>query len=255
MRTLIGIARLLIFLTASLFTLMFQSTLMLFTRGPVALVYPRLFHAFCTRLFGIKVLVEGEIEEGPGIVYVGNHISYLDIPIIGGLIKGCFVAKKEVEDWPFFGVMGKMGQTVYISRKPADAGKETKTLLSRLEEGLPLIIFPEGTSSDGTKIFPFKSSSFEIFLNKNIKIKPFTISVMEVNGQRALTQRQRNLYAWHGDMTLLPHLWSVAKGKGAIVKVIFQKNIATINFKNRKDLSMATYQAVVKGLDLSAMAD
>lgn len=255
MRTVIGICRLILFVLGGLFTILFQGTLLFFTRGRLALIYPRFYHDFNRRLLGIKVIVEGEIERGDNIVYLGNHLSYLDIPVIGGLLHGIFVAKKEVGEWPGFGLLGNMGQTIYISRAPQDAAKETTLLLNHLDKGLPLIIFPEGTSSDGTKILPFKSSFFQIFLNKNIKIQPFTISLLQADAKPATTQGVRDLYAWHGDMNLEPHLWSFVKSKGTVVKVKFQKPILTSSFNDRKLLCSAVYNDVAKGLDLSGRAE
>ena len=123
-------------------------------------------------------------------------------------------------------------------------------MLDRLQEGLPLIIFPEGTSSDGTKILPFKSSFFEIFLNRDVKIQPFTISVLEFDGKKASSADIRDQYAWYGDMTLEPHLWHFAKSRGAVVKVSFQEPVLSSSFQDRKQLSAACHSGVVKGLDL-----
>lgn len=255
MRTVIGIYRILVFFLSGLFTIAYQSTVMLFTKGPFALIYPRAYHAFLTRLLGIKVIIEGEIEtEGP-VIYLGNHLSYLDIPVVGGYLTGSFVAKKDMENWPFFGILGSMQRTIYISRAPHDAAKESEVLLTRMNEGLPLIIFPEGTSSNGTKILPFKSSFFQIFLNKNIKIQPFTISLLQADEKSAVTDEVRDIYAWHGDMSLEPHLWNFVKGKGAIVKLTFQKSILSSSFNDRKTLCNAVYEGVVKGLDLSGRAE
>lgn len=254
MRSIIGAGRLFIFLLSALFTIAYQSILMLFTKGPAALVYPRAYHDFCRKLLNIKIITEGEIARGKNVVYVGNHISYLDVQVVGSLLNASFIAKKEVEGWPLFGLLGKMGRTLYISRAPADAAKATKMLSDRLEEGLPLIVFAEGTSTNGMQVLPFKSSFFEIFLNKEIRIQPFTVSVLEVDGQKADSPAVRDQYAWHGDMTLEPHLWCFAKGKGAVIKVSFQEPILSTSFIDRKSLSNACYNGVVKGLDLSPIA-
>ena len=254
MRSIIGGCRLFLFVLSAIFTIFYQSVLMLFTKGPVALIYPRVFHDFCRRLLGIKIMVEGEIERGQNVVYVGNHISYLDIQVVGSLVHGSFIAKKEVESWPLFGILGKMGRTLYISRASADAAIATKMLADRLEEGLPLIVFAEGTSTSGIKILPFKSSFFEIFLNKNIKIQPFTISLLDVDGRKANSAAMRDQYSWHVDMTLETHLWSFAKSKGAVVKVTFQKPIISNSYNDRKLLCAACHEGVVKGLDLSSLA-
>lgn len=254
MRPLIGAARLLIFFLSGLVTIAIQSTVMTFTKGMAAYWYPRHYHAFMTKVFGIKVIVEGAPEHGRNVMYVGNHVSYLDIQVVGSLVEGAFVAKKDVENWPFIGLLGKQGSTLYISRNPADAQKETQVMQARLDLGTPLIIFPEGTSSDGTLILPFKSSFFEIFLNRDLKIQPFTISVLEVDGITAGNPSARDKYAWYGDMSFEPHLWTIAKAKGAVIKVTFHEPLLSRGYSSRKELSKDAFEAVCKGLDLSTLS-
>lgn len=254
MRSVIGALRLLIFVLSGLFTIAYQSIVLFFTKGRFAYIYPRAYHAFLCRMFGIRIIVEGKIETEGNVVYVGNHISYLDIEVIGSILKGSFVAKKEVESWPLLGIMGKMQRTLYVSRSPKDAPRETKVMLDQLEEGLPLIIFPEGTSTNGTNVLPFKSSFFEIFLNRDIKIQPFTISLLEVDGKTASNTSLRDQYTWYGDMTLEPHLWSFAKGKGAVLKITFQEPVLSTSYNDRKTLATACHDGVAKGLDLSRIA-
>lgn len=254
MRSVIGAIKLFIFFLSALFTLAYQSIVLLFTKGDLAFLYPRAYHAFLCRLMGIRVVVEGEIETAPHTVYVGNHLSYLDIEALGSVLKGSFVAKKEVASWPFIGWLGHMGQTLYISRDPKDAASVTFMLLKRLATGHPLIIFTEGTSSIGKSILPFKSSLFEIFLNQNITLQPFTISLLEVDGEKPVTDTVRDKYCWYGDMSFEPHLWRFIKSKGASVKVSFQKPILTSSYSDRKSLSADCYESVRKGLDLSPLS-
>ena len=147
-----------------------------------------------------------------------------------------------------------MQRTVFISRDPKDAAAATKLLEDRIAEGLPLVIFPEGTSSSGEEIFPFKSSFFEIFLNKNIRIQPFTISLLAADEKPAVDTTIRDIYAWYGDMPLGRHLWRVAKAKEFVVKVTFQEAIASSSYNNRKLLCSDVYEAVAKGLDLSPLS-
>jgi 1-acyl-sn-glycerol-3-phosphate acyltransferase len=254
MRSVIGAARLLLFVLSGFFTIAYQSTLMLFTKGPVAFIYPRLFHSFICRMFGVRIITEGKIEQGRNVIYAGNHISYLDIEVIGALLRGSFVAKKEVESWPLLGTMGSMQRTIYISRAPQDAQSEIGAMMQRLEEGIPLIVFPEGTSSDGKRVLPFKSSFFQMFLGRDFRIQPFTISVLEVDGKSAASDAVRDAYAWYGDMTLEPHLWNFAKGKGAVVKVVFHEPVHALPYSDRKQLCAAVEARVAEGLDLPALA-
>lgn len=255
MRAVIAVFKLLAHGIVSLLLILIQGTILFFARGrPTTLWYPRLYHAQCCWIYGLKVVVEGQIEQGGSVVYIGNHLSYMDIPALGSILKGCFVAKKEIESWPIFGLLGSMGQTLYISRAPVDAAQATKMMSDHLDGPLPLIIFPEGTSTDGRYVFPFKSSSFEMYLNRNIKIQPFTIQILKIDEESPDTQAKRDLYAWHGDMTLEPHLWAFAKSKGGVVKVKFHESLSTTSFNDRKSLCAASYDAVVKGLDLSHLA-
>ncbi len=252
MRSLVAFLKILTFVLTSLITIVIQSTTMLFTKGPFMLKYPRAYYGFLCRVFGLKVIVEGNICTAPGVVYMGNHISYLDIISMGSIVKGSFVAKKDIENWPFFGLMAKQQRTVFISRDPKHAAQETQMLLDRLEEPLPLMIFPEGTSSNGKQILPFKTAFFEIFLNRNFMIQPFTFSIMDVDGHTTISDALRDEYTWHGDMHLVPCLWNFSKKKGAIVKIAFQQPILSSSFTDRKQLCAAVYEGVVKGLDLSS---
>ena len=250
MRAIIGAVRLFIFLLSCGVTIAYQSVVFLFTRGPFAYIYPRAYHEFLCKLLGLRVIVEGEIACGKNILYVSNHISYLDIQVLGSLVHGAFVAKKDVEKWPIFGIVGKMGQTLYVSRSPQDAPRETAIMAERLDRGMPLIIFPEGTSSDGRAVLPFKSSFFQILLDRPVRVQPVTISVIEIDGKPANTQELRNRYAWYGDMTLEPHLWWMAKSRGATIRVQFHPPLLATDYTDRKHLSADAHRAVAKGLDL-----
>ena len=254
MRVVIALFRIFLFGLSALVTFIIQRTLLLFTKGPIVLWYPRYYHAFLCWVFGIKVIVEGEPLKAHNVVYAGNHISYLDIEVVGSLINGCFIAKEDIESWPILGAMGKLQRTIFISRNPKNAPIEIKQMEDRLKEGLPLIIFPEGTSSIGKEVLPFKSSAFEIFLKQNIYIQPFTVSLMSVDEKTQLTDADRDLYAWYGDMDFEPHFWLFSKLKGATIKVSFQKPITTNCYKNRKELCTDVYNAVREGLDLSTTA-
>jgi lyso-ornithine lipid O-acyltransferase len=229
-----------------------QKPMLWFARDrAISLAYPKIYWKMCCAVFGVKIRVEGNIAKGEHLIYAGNHISYMDIPVMGSLLNASFIAKKEIEGWPVFGWLGTLGQTVYISRAPLDAPKEAQALNDRLSKPLPIIMFPEGTSTNGRTVIPFKSSLFQIFLNKNLRIQPFTISLVEIDGRKPETDDLRDLYAWHGDMTLVPHLWAFAKTKGAVIKVVFQDIVSTRSYDDRKKLSNDCYEGVVRGLDLS----
>lgn len=216
--------------------------------------FPQIYHRLCCLILGIKVIVEGDIEQDGHVVFISNHISYLDIPVIASVVPTAFVAKKDVDTWPLFGTLARLQRTHLISRSPADADKEKNAFVERLEEPRPLVLFAEGTNTNGSSVIPFKSSMFEVFLNKNIKLQPLTISILEVDEQTVTTDNQREIFAW-GDIEIPQHLWRFAKGKGCVVKLNFQKPVLSISYKERKSLSNDCYKSVVEGLDLSSATE
>ena len=95
---------------------------------------------------------------GQPTLFLSNHVSYFDITVLGALIDGSFVAKSEVAGWPLFGMLAKLQRTVFVVRRQGQAGAQRDAVAERLTRGENLIVFPEGTSGDGTRALPFKSS-------------------------------------------------------------------------------------------------
>jgi 1-acyl-sn-glycerol-3-phosphate acyltransferase len=254
MRTLVGLLKLFAFLSACLLFVPIQIVIMTFTRGHMAYAIPNIWHKFVCLIFGLKVSIEGEPIQNKQIIYVSNHLSYLDIPIIGSVLKASFVAKKEVSRWPVFGFLSKLQQTAFIERSRNAAIKEADSLDAMLLRGKSLILFPEGTSTDGRDVDPFKSSLFSLALKdteKALPIQPFSITLSSVNGQSDLhNQDIRDLYAWHRDMdTPLPdHLWRFAKSKGAHITLKFHPIHESAQYPDRKALSISCYDAVRSGV-------
>lgn len=228
-----------------------QLVVMAFTRGRAAYILPHVWERCVCFIFGLKVIVEGKPYTTGQTLYIANHLSYLDIPVIASVLKASFVAKEDVAGWPVFGFLSKMQQTAFISRSRTQAAKGRYALQNMLKDGKSLIIFPEGTSSDGQKILPFKSSLFSIAHDLQTKselmVQPMTLSLVKVNGQLPHNQTVRDRYAWHGDMTLSPHLWAFLKGNGATVKIHFHPPEPANNFSCRKTLAQHCHVSIEKG--------
>jgi len=249
-----GVMRLAGFLLLILLIAPFQIATLALRRGhPASYALPLLFHKIVTRLFGLRVEIIGTPVTGQQALYVFNHVSYLDIPVIGSVLPASFVAKKDVAGWPVFGLLARLSQTAFISRKSRDSGHASGVLAAMIRRGQSLIIFPEGTSSDGRQVLPFKSSLFGIALAgqtaRPLLIQPATLSLCAVNGAPVTTPAQRDLYAWYGDMTLVPHLWTFAKRRGAIVRLHFHPPLAAQDFSGRKMLAQSCYSAVAGALE------
>ena len=190
---------------------------------------------------------------------MSNHLSYLDIPALGSIIKGSFVAKQEVEGWALFGFLSKLQQTAFISRKGADARNVKGNLQTMLDDQKDLIIFPEGTSTDGQAVRLFKSSLFALALaetSHDLYVQPVTIRLKSTNNKPITTQYDRDLYAWHidMDMELDTHLWRFAKTGGAQIDIIFHTPLAAKTYDNRKKLAQNCHDAVSHGLLKGEMA-
>lgn len=233
-----------------------QPLVMLVTKGRGAYVLPRLWHFLCCKVFGIKVRVVGQPAQNRQVMYMANHISYLDIPVLGSVIKGSFVAKQDVEGWALFGFLSKLQQTAFISRDRAAAKRAQADLDAMLTQGKDLIIFPEGTSTDGRDVFPFKSSLFSLVLGskaQDLVVQPVTVSVVSADG-RDLTpessQEDVDIYAWHLNMEteLDEHLLAFAKTRGAEIEVRFHEPLEASAYTDRKLLAKDCHAAVKSGL-------
>lgn len=221
-----------------------------------AAAMPELFHAGLSRLLGIKVRVRGHRVQGGSdspILFACNHSSYLDIPVLGSVIQGSFVAKSEVEGWPFIGTMSKLQNTVFIERRSSRAGAQKNVLRDTLEQGRSLILFPEGTSSDGMRTLPFKSTLFSIvekpLVNGHkIRVQPVSVLCTEIGGM-PIGRSWRPYYAWFGDMTLVKHAWDVFRISSFTVDVIFHPPVTIDDFGNRKLLSSHCERVIAAGVD------
>lgn len=254
MGTVRAIIRLALFAVLSAIIVGFQSLLLLFYRGQASYIAPQLFQKGTRRIFGIKAIVEGKPVRGRQTMFVSNHLSYFDIPALGSFVRGSFVARGDLSKWPVFGYMSKMQQTIFISRERTDAVAGKNMLEEILSEGKSIMIFAEGTSSDGSDVLPFKSSLFSLALEnptgKPLLVQPVTISLLSVDGKEATTSEIRDLYAWHRDMTLPPHIWQFARLKGATIKITFHPPRDAANYTDRKSLCRDCYKDVLGGLVL-----
>jgi 1-acyl-sn-glycerol-3-phosphate acyltransferase len=233
-----------------------QTITLPFYRGRASYWLPLFWQWGTCRIFGIKIIRCGMPVTDRQTLYIANHLSYLDIPALGSQVMGSFVARGDMSRWPLIGYMGKMQQTIYISRDRQDATEGKNALEEKLQEGANLMIFAEGTSSDGSRVLPFKSSLFSLAIDSPtgnpLTVQPVTISLLSVNGLHATSGEVRDLYAWHGDMTLPPHIWQFAKMKGATLEIKFHPPREASTYSDRKLLCGDCYNDVSGGLKLAA---
>ena len=215
----------------------------------VATRLPVHYHSLVCRIFGIDRVVGGSISLARPTLFVANHCSYIDIEVLGSIIEGSFIAKREVAKWPFFGMLAKLQRTVFVERNRRHAGIHRDAMAARFEAGDDLILFPEGTSNDGSRVLPFKSALFSLAEiggdGGPINVQPVSIAYTHLDGI-PLGRHMRPFVAWYGDMDLLPHLWALLGLGRLTVRVDFHRSVTIADFASRKE--MADYcQRVVGG--------
>ena len=177
------------------------------------------------RRLGIKVACEGSVPAS-GLV-VSNHLSYLDILIYSSVMPCVFVSKAEVRSWPVFGMMASMAGTVYIDRKrKSDTMNANDGIRQALQQGLRVVVFPEGTSSDGSGVLPFYPSLFEPAVEGRAAVTAAYLKYEMEEGEVG-----RDIAYW-GEMTFFPHLLKLLGKKGIRAKVRFGE--AGRSFEDRK---------------------
>jgi 1-acyl-sn-glycerol-3-phosphate acyltransferase len=208
--------------------------------------FPMHYHRLVLRVLGIRLKLEGlAIAQGPALI-VSNHVSWLDITVLSAIAPLSFVAKREVNGWPFFGSLARLQRTVFVDRdkRHTTAGVRDE-MMQRLKQGDILVLFAEGTSGDGSRVLPFKSSFFAAADVSGIPVHPVTLAY---NGHWGLpmNRRSRPLYAWYGDMDLGSHLWeALASGPVEVTAVC---HAPLPHGTGRKIMARTAEESVRKGL-------
>ena len=237
--------RLIIFLLLTVALLPFQFIIIFFVKN-YTYVIPYFYHKICRRIFGIKIKTFGKVSVNFPILLISNHASYLDIIILGSLFKTSFVAKREVEKWPLFGILAKLQNTIFIDRRVSSLKNQENQIIKHLNEKKNLVIFPEGTSSDGNKVLPFKSSLFNIFeknLNAKISIQTITIIYKKINGI-AMNRIDRKNITWHSNMDLIPNIFNVLKKLSIEVEIIFNDEFLPSKEYDRKKIALHCWEKI-----------
>ena len=204
----------------------------------------QIFHKSLLWLININVEVIGKRnQKNVPTLYVSNHLSYLDIPVLGSTINGRFIAKNEISKWPIIGNLSKIGNTIFINRNLSFLKTNKSIILDYISKGDNVILFPEGTTSDGIRVLNFKSSLLTSLEKKNIIIQPIVIVYKSINGM-PLNRWLKPIIAWYGDMDLKPHLINILKLFSIKVRIIFLSPINGKDFTNRKDMTSSLHRAI-----------
>ncbi len=253
-----AVLKLLAFLIGTILLVLIHTIWYILTRR---LDVTMVFHKWCCFVFNIKIKIVGENahRKNNPVIYLCNHISYLDIIILGSFIDGCFVAKSEVSSWPGFGFLAKLQKTIFIVRERSALMQSRQSIADAMGNDHDIILFPEGTSTDGSDVLQFRAGLLGIFFpddktnagNHGViddaLVQPVAIKPTTMNGQAiGNNQDLRDAYAWYGDMELAPHLWHFAHQTSCVVEVHMLSPLSTEDFVHRYDIANAAHDRVAK---------
>jgi 1-acyl-sn-glycerol-3-phosphate acyltransferase len=207
---------------------------------------PHVYHKIVCRLLGVRIHVTGEVDPNHPVLLVANHVSWLDIPILSAVAPVSFVAKAEVGRWPFISMLAKLQRSVFVDRNRRALVKDKAgEIAARLEQGDNIVLFAEGTSSDGNRVLPFRTSLFsaaapsQAAANDNstdASVQTVTITYTKLHGL-PLLRHERPFVAWYGDMDIVSHAWNVLKSGPLDVAIRIGDPVALGSLKDRKELA------------------
>lgn len=254
MNTLIGVIRMLLFVVGTPFAVV-ANIIMVKLTGRVK--WAQIWHTFACLVFSVKIRTVGNPREyaNTPTVFLSNHVSYLDIIVLGSQLEAIFVAKSEVAGWPIFGFLAKTQRTIFIERTREALNESKHRIAEILQAGNNIILFGEGTSTDGRTALPFKAGLLEMLYERNTGalLQPVVIVIESIGGKRPDDQAVRDLYAWwRPEDTLAPHLWNFAKAGGAHIAIHYLPPLDPAAFAERKALAQAASKGVAEVLLLAS---
>jgi len=200
-------------------------------------------------LIGMRIRVVGDPGRAAGKLVVSSHTGPLDVLAEGALFPVRFAPQAEMRHWPFFGALTALSRPVWVDRRRRTlSGRTAEEIAGTLQHGLAMLVYPEGTSSDGRHgLLPFKSTAFEAALRTGAELLPVLVF------HRALGEAAFNP-AWYGNTAFLPHIWRILGLKGVHTCVYIMPELSPVQGETRKELAARTYR-VMSGYYEKCLAD
>lgn len=195
-------------------------------------------------IVGLRVRTEGEMETGRPLLLVSNHISYLDILVLGAKTPAIFTPKNDMARWPVISTICRLLNCIFIERSKDKIKIAQAKIYQALAKGEVVSLFPEGTTGNGRHVLPFKSSLFsiaeeEINMENGVRellIQPAIISYIGVSALPIDSTQWPNI-AWYGDMVLAPHVWKLLQLGKIDAKLTFLPAVTVSQIGGRKQLA------------------
>jgi lyso-ornithine lipid O-acyltransferase len=256
MRDSIRAALVLVWLVPATCVLMGVQGLALRWHPPLARTLPVYFHRMVCTLLRVRIEQIGAPASRRPLLIIANHLSWLDISVLSTLLPLSFIAKSEVATWPVFGAFARLQRSIFIDRARRQAtGAANAVIAERLGAGDAIVLFAEGTTSDGNRVLPFRSAlvgaargAFADWPDGGapVLVQPLAIGYPRRAGL-PLARAERPAIAWHGDMKLLPHLMAVLRGPPIDAVAIWGEPIPFDRDSDRKAVTRQAEHAVRAG--------
>lgn len=213
---------------------------------------PHVFHRILCAVIGIRIREAGARTPETPVLILANHASWLDICVIGAVTPAVFVAKHEIAGWPIFGWLAKLQRSIFIDRQARHrTGAATQEIARRMLGGDAVVLFAEGTSSNGTHILPFRSALIgavhhalgETTHHTSIMVQPLSLAYTSIAGL-PIGRALRDRVAWYGDIDLVPHLAGVLATGAIDVTVTWGEPVAYDMKADRKKIAREAETAV-----------
>ncbi len=210
-----------------------------------ARTFPHWYHRQVCRLLGIRLNIVGELAHDRPVLLVANHTTWLDIPVLSAVAPVSFVAKKEVSTWPFVSALARLQRTVFVDRTRRSAvGATAGEIIGRLGHGDTIVLFAEGTSSDGNRVLPFMTSLFaaakpsgeDANAAPDAVVQTLSAVYTRLHGL-PLGRADRPRVSWYGDMEMRSHAWEVLKSGPLDVEIRIGPPVPLASFADRKELA------------------
>jgi 1-acyl-sn-glycerol-3-phosphate acyltransferase len=213
---------------------------------------PHLYHRALCALIGVRIRQTGQRSADTPVLILANHVSWLDIGVITALAPVVFVAKSEVARWPVFGWLARLQRTIFINRQARhQTGAATREIADRLLGGDAVVLFAEGTSSDGIRVLPFRSALIgavhhalgSTTQHNEITVQPMSLAYVGLGGV-PLGRGLRERVAWYGDAGLIPHFFRVLAAGAIDVTVSWGEATAYDMRADRKQIARDAEKSV-----------
>lgn len=202
---------------------------------------------YIRRVIGLRVTEDGRVSKLRPLMIVSNHASYLDVFVIGSRLPVSFTPKVEVRRWPVIGFFCVLADCIFVERKPGQMEEARDEMALRIEEGRVLCLFPEGTTSDGKNVKPFKSGFLSLAEHHKLPIQPVSLAYTRI-GNEPITDATRDMVAWIGEATFFSHFWHVLGLPSVSVTLLWHDTLSLNDFDDRKALTKAAEVIITAGV-------